>query len=68
MFKCPVTKKAVGPNVSPIQVVLKTRKKYYSNFNPITMERVESEGWEIVREAFVSQEGLEILKQKGLVK
>lgn len=51
MFKCEVTKKLVGPRISPVKVVLEKRQIVYRN--EVNKKIVESVGWEIVKEVSV---------------
>lgn len=63
MFVCPVTGKCSLPGEKPTQVVLERRERVYTRtqWDQETNEEVTIEigrGWEIVRELFVSREGL----------
>ena len=54
MFTCDSCRKPTGPKVSPINVVVETRRKTYDymRFDPEneTHSPAQSVGWEIVRE------------------
>lgn len=68
MFICQKTKKVIGPNVSPVKVVVQTRLKKYENYNPKTKRMVYSEGTEIVKEIVVSPEAYQQMLTNGEVK
>jgi hypothetical protein len=68
MFICQKTKKAIGPGISPVKVVVQTRRKTYENYNPKTKKMVYSEGTEIVKELVVSHEAYEQMIKNGEVK
>lgn len=68
MFRCQITDKLIGPGVRANRVVVETRKRIYTNYNPYTRETWETEGWEIVRELLVSDEGKSQLEQNGTSK
>ena len=68
MFRCAVTGKLTKPREPQIKIVVETRPKEYVNFkwDEETREkiRIESRGFETVKEVSVSQEGYDLLMKK----
>lgn len=66
MFKCAITGKITKPREPLVRVVVETRPKTYVNYkwDEETGEkiRIESKGYETVREVNVSPEGMAILE------
>lgn len=69
MFICDVTKKSVGPHISPIRIVVETRPRVYRNqvWNELEQcyEEKVSHGTEIVKEIQVGPEGFDRFHSRG---